>query len=85
MTAWDWMTASALWPVGLILAGPAAEAIGVTAACWLSAGLGLVLSLWVLAVKDVWRLRGVAGGSHGHPRSRHLAISSSRRLMLTRR
>ena len=63
VTAWDWMTASALWPVGLILAGPAAEAIGVTAACWISAGLGLVLSLWVLAVKDVWRLRALPLGS----------------------
>jgi MFS family permease len=57
VTAWDWMTASALWPLGLILAGPAAEAVGVTTACWVSAGFGLVFSLWVLAVKDVWRLR----------------------------
>jgi len=55
VTAWDWMTASALWPLGLVIAGPAAEALGVTTACWLSAGLGLAFSLWPLAVRDVWR------------------------------
>lgn len=58
VTAWDWMTANALWPLGLVLAGPAAEAFGVTTACWLSAGLGLALSLWPLAVRDVWRRAG---------------------------
>jgi len=55
VTAWDWMTANALWPLGLVIAGPAAEAFGVTTACWLSAGLGLAFSLWPLAVRDVWR------------------------------
>jgi hypothetical protein len=34
-----------------------AQAFGVTALCWASAGLGLVASVWVLFVKDVWRLR----------------------------
>jgi hypothetical protein len=57
VTAWDWMTANGLWPLGLMLAGPAADALGVTNACWLSAGLGLALSLWPLAIHDVWRLR----------------------------
>jgi len=57
VTAWDWMASLALWPAGLAVAGPLAQAFGVTALCWVSAGLGLVASLWVLLVKDVWRLR----------------------------
>ena len=63
VSSWDWMTSGGLWPLGLVLAGPIAELLGVTAALWLSAGLGLVLSLWVLFVKDVWRLRGVPPGA----------------------
>lgn len=57
VTAWDWMSSLALWPAGLAVAGPLAQAFGVTALCWASAGLGLVASVWVLFVKDVWRLR----------------------------
>ena len=57
VTAWDWMASLALWPAGLAVAGPLAQAFGVTALCWASAGLGLVASVWVLFVKDVWRLR----------------------------
>jgi MFS family permease len=63
VSSWDWMTSGGLWPLGLVLAGPAAELMGITAALWLSAGLGLVLSLWVLLVKDVWRLRGLPPGA----------------------
>ena len=63
VSSWDWMTSGGLWPLGLVLAGPVAELMGITAALWLSAGLGLVLSLWVLFVKDVWRLRGVPPGA----------------------
>ena len=51
------MCSLALWPVGLALAGPVTAAIGLTTTCWLSAGLGLAASLWVLTVGDVWRLR----------------------------
>ncbi len=59
VSSWDWMTAGGLWPLGLVLAGPVAQLMGVTDALWLSGGLGLALSLWVLLVKDVWRLRGL--------------------------
>jgi hypothetical protein len=54
------MASLALWPAGLAVAGPASEVLGVTAASWLSAGLGVVASLWVLLVRDVWRLRPAA-------------------------
>jgi MFS family permease len=57
VTAWDWMASLALWPVGLALAGPLVAALGFTTAAWLSGTLGLAASLWVLGVKDVWRLR----------------------------
>ena len=57
VSAWDWMCSLALWPVGLALAGPATAAFGLTVTCWLSAGLGLAASLWVLAVRGVWGLR----------------------------
>ncbi len=57
VSSWDWMTAGGLWPLGLVLAGPIAQLMGVTDALWLSAVLGLVCSLWVLLVKDVWRLQ----------------------------
>ena len=67
VTSWDWMTSGGLWPLGLVLAGPIAELMGITTALWLSAGLGLVLSLWVLLVKDVWRLRGSPPGVAAAP------------------
>ena len=57
VVAWDWMSAMALWPVGLALAGPLAESFGVTTTSWVAAGLGAVASLWVLGVRDVWRMR----------------------------
>ncbi len=57
VSSWDWMTSGGLWPLGLVLAGPIAELMGVADALWLSAALGLVFSLWVLLVRDVWRLR----------------------------
>ncbi len=57
VSSWDWMTAGGLWPLGLVLAGPIAQLMGVTDTLWLSAVLGLVCSLWVLLVKDVWRLQ----------------------------
>jgi MFS family permease len=64
VTAWDWMASLALWPAGLAIAGPASEVLGVTTACWLSAGLGVIASLWVLLVRDVWRLRPAPSLSH---------------------
>ena len=57
VSSWDWMTAGGLWPLGLVLAGPIAQLMGVTDTLWLSAVLGLVCSLWVFLVKDVWRLQ----------------------------
>ena len=57
VTAWDWMASLALWPVGLAVAGPLAQAFGVITMCWITGILGLFVAFWVLLVKDVWRLR----------------------------
>ena len=67
VTAWDWMSSLALWPVGLAVAGPLAQAFGVTTMCWVTGILGLFAAFWVLLVKDVWRLRpaAVLAGSAG--------------------
>lgn len=70
VTAWDWMASLALWPVGLAVAGPLAEAFGVTTMCWVTGGLGLLAAFWVLLVKDVWRLQPaaiLAGDAGGAP------------------
>ncbi len=69
VTAWDWMSSLALWPVGLAVAGPLAQQFGVTTMCWVTAGLGVFASFWVLFVKDVWRLRPavVLAASAGPP------------------
>jgi MFS family permease len=57
VTAWDWMASMALWPLGLALAGPLADAVGVQIACALTAGIGIVCALWVLLVPDVRQMR----------------------------
>jgi MFS family permease len=69
VTAWDWMSSLALWPVGLAIAGPLAQYFGVVTMCWITGGLGIVASFWVLLVKDVWRLRpaAVPAGGAGPP------------------
>jgi MFS family permease len=60
VASWDWMVSGGLWPVGLILAGPVAELAGLQTTLWLSAVLGVALGIWVLLLKDVWRVRGEA-------------------------
>jgi MFS family permease len=67
VTAWDWMASLALWPVGLAVAGPLAQAFGVTAMCWATGILGLIAAFWVLLVKDVWQLRPAAGSAGSPP------------------
>jgi len=69
VTAWDWMASLALWPAGLAIAGPLAQAFGVTTMCWVTGILGLVATFWVLLVRDVWRLRpaAVLAGAAGPP------------------
>ncbi len=67
VSSWDWMTAGGLWPLGLVLVGPIVQLMGVTDALWLSAGFGILFSLWVLLVNDVWRLRALPPAAAGAP------------------
>ncbi len=53
VTAWDWMASMALWPAGLAIAGPLADAVGVRTACALAAGLGVLAAGWVFLVPSV--------------------------------
>ena len=57
VVAWDWMASLALWPAGLAVAGPLAEAFGVTTTSWIAVALGSVAAFWVLGVRDVWTMR----------------------------
>ncbi|EFL21167.1 putative efflux protein [Streptomyces himastatinicus ATCC 53653] len=57
MAAYDWLGSIALVPVATALAGPAESAFGRTAALWGCSALILLLTLAVLCVPDVRRLR----------------------------
>ena len=58
----DWLVSLVLMPVGLALAGPAAEAFGRTTVLLVAAGTMLVTTLAVLPVPGVLELRTVDGG-----------------------
>ena len=85
VTAWDWMSSLALWPVGLAVAGPLAERFGVTTMCWVTGGLGLLAAFWVLLVKDVWRLRpaAVLAGEAGPPAAGRRSRTAHERVSVT--
>ena len=80
VTAWDWMASLALWPAGLVLAGPLAQAFGVAATCWASALLGLV-GVAVGAVRQ-GRVAAATGAVRSPPppalRSRRAAAAAAR-------
>ncbi|KUL52020.1 MFS transporter [Streptomyces violaceusniger] len=57
VSAYDWFGSIAMVPVATALAGPAEEAFGRSASLWGCSALILVLTLAVLAVPDVRRLR----------------------------
>ena len=63
VTAWDWMSSLALWPVGLAVAGPLAQAFGVVPMCWVTGILGIAASL--LGVLREGRVAAAAGGGAG--------------------
>jgi hypothetical protein len=51
--SYDALGSLALVPIGLALAGPVAELIGVSATLWGAAAIGTAVSLAVLLVRDV--------------------------------
>jgi hypothetical protein len=57
VSAYDALGSIVFIPLGLSLAGPLADAIGLTEALWLAAALGTVATVATLAVRDVRELR----------------------------
>lgn len=56
VSAYDWFGSLAFQPLGLVIAGPAAAAIGTSATLWCAAGAALVMALLVVATPSVRRL-----------------------------
>ena len=56
VSAYDWFGSLAFQPLGLVIAGPAAAAIGSSTTLWIAAGVFLVQTLAILAIPSVRRL-----------------------------
>ena len=56
VSSYDYLGSLAFYPLGLALAGPVADLIGVSTTLWIGAGMGIVVSLFWLSWRDV---RGV--------------------------
>jgi MFS family permease len=53
VSSYDYLGSLAFYPAGLALAGPLADAFGVTAVLWTSAGVAIAVSLFQLSWRDV--------------------------------
>ncbi|MFL5833857.1 MAG: MFS transporter [Solirubrobacterales bacterium] len=56
VSSYDWFGSLAFYPLGLVIWGPIAAAIGVGTSLWLSFGLAATLTLALLSVPDIRRL-----------------------------
>jgi MFS family permease len=61
VAAYDWFGSLAFQPIGLLVWGPVAAAVGVAPALWTAFALFVAVYLALLCVPDVWRLREPAG------------------------
>jgi predicted MFS family arabinose efflux permease len=59
VAAYDWFGSLALGPLGLAVAGPLADALGIDGALWLAAGAIVAVALGLLAVREVRTMPGV--------------------------
>jgi MFS family permease len=57
VSAWDWMGSFIFLPLGLVLAGPVSEAIGISTTLWISVAWALISTGIVLLVPEVRNLR----------------------------
>jgi predicted MFS family arabinose efflux permease len=57
VSAWDWMGSFAFLPLGLVLAGPVSDAIGISTTLWVSAAFAVLSTGVVLLVPGVRNLR----------------------------
>ncbi len=77
VSAYDYLGSLAFYPAGLALAGPLADAFGVSAVLWVGAGVAIVVSVFQLAWRDV---RAPHDMGPAAPRRRHLAALIARGL-----
>jgi predicted MFS family arabinose efflux permease len=57
VSAWDWMGSFLFLPLGLVLAGPVSEVIGISTTLWISVAWAVASTLVVLLVPSVRNLR----------------------------
>jgi Major Facilitator Superfamily len=57
VSAWDWMGSFLFLPLGLIVAGPVADLIGISTTLWISVAWAVLSTLAVLLVPSVRNLR----------------------------
>ena len=57
VSAWDWMGSYLFLPLGLVLAGPVSDVIGVSETLWISVAFIVLSTVAVLLVPDVRNLR----------------------------
>jgi len=69
VSAYDWMGSTALLPVGLVLAGPLAEAFGTVEVVVAGAVLASLGEAAALCTPSVWRLKRQASPDSGRPES----------------
>ena len=62
VSAYDWFGSLAFAPVGYVIAGPAAVAIGASATLWIGAGAMIVMTAAVVATPSVRRLQMFPAG-----------------------
>ncbi len=67
VSSYDWFGSMAFAPVGLILWGPVAAAIGLRAALWSACALLVLSHLAMLAVADIRRVGGVPAPTRQEP------------------
>jgi len=67
VSSYDYLGSLAFFPLGLAIAGPVADLIGVSATLWIGAGMSVVISLFWLSWKDVRAVHemGPRGASAG--------------------
>jgi MFS family permease len=53
VSSYDYLGSLAFYPAGLALAGPLADAFGISTVLWVSAGVAIVVSVFQLAWRDV--------------------------------
>ena len=58
VSAYDWFGSLAFQPIGLMLAGPAAAALGTSTTLWIAAGGSLAMAALAVATPSVRRLEG---------------------------